>query len=296
MSTPRLFRTYSVDKYESFDCAIWEAARATSAAPTFFKRIFIGIPPMSEPFVDAGLGCNNPIKQLLNEAEYIFPHQHIACIVSIGTGHVTTACLPAPSLFNNVIPLSVAEVLKKITTECEATAEETERRFRSAPNIYFRFNVEQGMQSVTLAQWERLPEVTTHTLQHLQRGKVDEMVMAAVTALREQREVIAAAHLSAYNLLAIPIADDICFFMADTVGTGPVGHVSDKHGAHSKACPPPTRRFIGRVDILLQLEEYFFPGQASTAKEEQHIFVLYGLGGAGKTQIALTFIDKFYQQ
>jgi hypothetical protein len=158
---------------------------------------------MTEPFVDAGLGCNNPIKQLLNEAEHIFPHQHIACIVSIGTGHVTTASLPAPSLFNNVIPLSVAEVLKKITTECEATAEETERRFRSAPNIYFRFNVEQGMQSVTLAQWERLPEVTTHTLQHLQRGKVDEMVMAAVTALREQREVIAAAHLSAYNLLAI---------------------------------------------------------------------------------------------
>jgi hypothetical protein len=85
------------------------------------------------------------------------------------------------------------------------------------------------------------------------------------------------------------------FFMVDTVGTGTVGQVLDKHGAHSKACPPPTRRFIGRVDILLQLEEYFFPDQGSTAKEEQLIFVLYGLGGAGKTQIALTFIDKFYQ-
>jgi hypothetical protein len=164
---------------------------------------------MREPFVDAGLGCNNPIKQILNEAELLFPHQHIACIISIGTGHVTTTGLPAPSLLNNVIPLSVAEVLKKITTECEATAEETERRFRSVANFYFRFNVEQGMQSVTLAQWERLPEVTTHTLQHLRREKVDEMVTAAVIALRERRQVIAAAHLSAYNLQSFT-ADDIC--------------------------------------------------------------------------------------
>jgi hypothetical protein len=154
---------------------------------------------MDEPFVDAGLGCNNPVKQILREAEHIFPHQYIACIISIGTGHVTTMGLPAPSLFNKVIPLDVAEVLKKITTECEATAEETEWRFRSIANGYFRFNVEQGMQNVTLAQWERLREVKTHTEQYLRQGKVDKMVTAAVKALRERREVMAATHLSAYN-------------------------------------------------------------------------------------------------
>jgi predicted acylesterase/phospholipase RssA len=200
LSGPRLFRTYNVGKYESFDCAIWEAARATSAAPTFFKRIFIGIPPMREPFVDGGMRCNNPINQILSEAEHIFPHQNIACVVSIGTGHVTTAGLPASNLFNNIIPLSVTEALKKITTDCEATAEETEKRFRFAPNVYFRSNVEQGMQSVKLAQWERLSEVTTHTLHHLRRGKVDGMVTAAVIAIRERREVLPAAHLGAYDL------------------------------------------------------------------------------------------------
>jgi hypothetical protein len=90
--------------------------------------------------------------------------------------------------------------LKKISTECEVTAEETERRFRSVAKVYFRFNVDQGMQNVTLAQWERLPEVTTHTLQYLQGENVGQRVATAVTALRERREVIAAAHLSAYNL------------------------------------------------------------------------------------------------
>jgi hypothetical protein len=285
MRTPRLFRTYSVEKYDSFDCAIWEAARATSAAPIFFKRIFIGIPPMDEPFVDAGLGCNNPVKQILMEAEHIFPHQHISCVISIGTGYVTTTGLPSPGLFNKVIPLDVVEVLKKITTECEATADEVEWRFRFIANVYFRFNVEQGLQNVMLAQWERLGEVKTHTEQYLRQGKVDKMVSAAIKALRERREVLAAAHLSAYNSEGTITHD----------GIGPVGQPSVKHRVPRNTCPPPTSRFTGRSDILMQLEGYFFPDQPSTAEVKQRIYVLYGLGGSGKTQIALKFIHKFYQ-
>ncbi|KDR66798.1 hypothetical protein GALMADRAFT_29105, partial [Galerina marginata CBS 339.88] len=53
---PVLFRTYKSHKVHS-NCKIWEAARATSAAPTFFKRIEIG---RNQPFIDGGLGRNNP--------------------------------------------------------------------------------------------------------------------------------------------------------------------------------------------------------------------------------------------
>jgi hypothetical protein len=286
MGTPSLFRTYSVDKYESIDCAIWEAARATSAAPTFFKRIFIGTPPLDEPFIDAGLGCNNPVKQILIEAERIFADKYIACIISIGTGQVTTTSLPSPSLFNKVIPLDVAEVLAKISTECQATAGDAEMRFRRIANAYFRFNVEQGMQNVTLAQWERLGEVKTHTEQYLRQGKVDEMVSAAVKALRERRELMAAANLTTYNSQG---------FIAHG-GVGPIGQLSVKHTVRRNTCPPPTSRFTGRADILLQLERWFFPDVQSMTEEEQRIYVLYGLGGAGKTQIALAFIDKFFQR
>src|SRR5947208_9222664 len=41
MEYPRRFRTYPVRALASANCEIWEAARATSAAPTFFKRIAI---------------------------------------------------------------------------------------------------------------------------------------------------------------------------------------------------------------------------------------------------------------
>ncbi|KAF7345907.1 FabD/lysophospholipase-like protein [Mycena venus] len=51
-------------------------------------------------------------------------------------------------------------------------------------------------------------------------------------------------------------------------------------------CPPPSQIFQGRQDILEKMEEYF-----SRAHGQRHIYVLYGLGGSGKTQIALKFLD-----
>ncbi|KAJ7027696.1 hypothetical protein C8F04DRAFT_1293692 [Mycena alexandri] len=52
-------------------------------------------------------------------------------------------------------------------------------------------------------------------------------------------------------------------------------------------CPAPSRLFQGRQAILDKMHQFF-----NTDLGSQHIFVLYGLGGAGKTQIALKFIKE----
>ncbi|KAJ7468132.1 P-loop containing nucleoside triphosphate hydrolase protein, partial [Mycena latifolia] len=52
-------------------------------------------------------------------------------------------------------------------------------------------------------------------------------------------------------------------------------------------CPPPSRIFHGRQAILAKMHQYFADDLV-----KQHIYVLYGLGGSGKTQIALKFIDE----
>ncbi|KAJ7705167.1 hypothetical protein B0H16DRAFT_1482390 [Mycena metata] len=52
-------------------------------------------------------------------------------------------------------------------------------------------------------------------------------------------------------------------------------------------CPPPSRIFQGRQAILDKMHQFF-----DTDWGNQHIYVLYGLGGAGKTQIALKFIEE----
>ncbi|KAJ7252003.1 hypothetical protein C8J57DRAFT_1723023 [Mycena rebaudengoi] len=55
----------------------------------------------------------------------------------------------------------------------------------------------------------------------------------------------------------------------------------------TNVCPPPSRMFHGRRDILDKLHAYF-----SQDIGRRHISLLHGLGGAGKTQICLKFLDE----
>jgi len=73
MDIPRLFRSYksfSAGDYE--EVAIWQACRATSAAPTFFKRMRIGRSGMEEEFIDGGMRTNNPTRVMIKKADTVF--------------------------------------------------------------------------------------------------------------------------------------------------------------------------------------------------------------------------------
>ncbi|KAJ7734885.1 hypothetical protein B0H16DRAFT_151648 [Mycena metata] len=52
-------------------------------------------------------------------------------------------------------------------------------------------------------------------------------------------------------------------------------------------CPRPSRIFQGRQTILAKMHRFFTPNS-----RKQLIYVLHGLGGSGKTQIALKFIQE----
>jgi signal recognition particle GTPase len=51
--------------------------------------------------------------------------------------------------------------------------------------------------------------------------------------------------------------------------------------------------FTGRKDILERLRRFLDPSNSSVILKMQRIFVLYGLGGAGKTQIMSKFVIEF---
>ncbi|KAL1746267.1 hypothetical protein HDZ31DRAFT_81378 [Schizophyllum fasciatum] len=53
-----------------------------------------------------------------------------------------------------------------------------------------------------------------------------------------------------------------------------------------KPCPPPTHAYTGRKDILDRMNAFFSP-----VSGKRRVFVLYGLGGAGKTQIGCKFVE-----
>ncbi|KAJ6456975.1 hypothetical protein C8R45DRAFT_1185122 [Mycena sanguinolenta] len=76
----------------------------------------------------------------------------------------------------------------------------------------------------------------------------------------------------------------------NTMGTGSAVHTSSAVVQASQAlhhCPPPSQIFHGRTAILDSMHQFF---ARDTGKQKR--YVLYGLGGAGKTQIALKFIQE----
>lgn len=170
---PRLFRTYVDDTgvNKSYDCAIWQAARATCADPLFFDPIRIGPPGLKEPFVDGGLGCNNPLEILFQEAYSLFPDHRISCIISLGTGQLHPISIH-PKKFN--------DALLEIVRDCEGTADAAALRFRGVPNVYHRFTVSHGMQSIENDRWDQANTIKSHTNAYLESIDVSRKLSAAV--------------------------------------------------------------------------------------------------------------------
>ncbi|EKM76758.1 hypothetical protein AGABI1DRAFT_44362, partial [Agaricus bisporus var. burnettii JB137-S8] len=183
MEIPVLFRTYR-SRETHINCKIWEAARATSAAPTFFKRIIIG---GDQPFIDGGLGRNNPSQVVLEEANALFGTRQIGCLVSIGTGQAGVNEIKKPGFWQRILPTDVIDALRRITTDCESTHEAMLHRFSKLPSTYFRLNVEQGMQEIELSEWEKLSNAEAHTTQYMRKEEVTEKLGSLVSAIRAPR-------------------------------------------------------------------------------------------------------------
>ena len=81
-----IFRSYGCKGYNANKCKIWQAARCTSAAPSFFKPMFVEIPAPGGWFLDGGFRHNNPSQLALDEAHRLWPTVKRFCLVSIGTG------------------------------------------------------------------------------------------------------------------------------------------------------------------------------------------------------------------
>jgi predicted acylesterase/phospholipase RssA len=87
-SREKLFRSYGFDKDR---CPIWQAARATSAAPSYFPPAWVEFPAPGGWYIDGGLKRNNPSEVALAEAKRYWKTAKRVMIVSIGTGVQKTA-------------------------------------------------------------------------------------------------------------------------------------------------------------------------------------------------------------
>ena len=55
--------------------------------------------------------------------------------------------------------------------------------------------------------------------------------------------------------------------------------------------PNPSTRFTGRTEVIAKLKRHFFTN-TNKAVQQRNFFLLYGMGGIGKTQICLKFMEE----
>ena len=191
MAHPRLFRSYAVRENAGANCKIWEAARATTAAPTFFKRITIEDDGgAQEAFLDGALRFNNPAQLVLNEAGSIFgSNSKLGCLISIGTGHAGIIGLSKPDPFQKSLPTEMVGVLKRIATNCEQTAHELARQFRKSSNHYFRYSVSHGVGNISLKEWKKMDDVQVHTKAYMEEVDVSNSINTVVKVLCQSSEL-----------------------------------------------------------------------------------------------------------
>jgi len=135
-------------------------------------------------YVDGGLGCNNPVRCVIEEAKSLYPNRPVSCVISLGTGVADIIGLDRPDAFQRILPTKMIGVLKRMATDCETRSEETARDAANQSFLYCRLNVDQGLQQVSLAEWEKLNDVQLHTSQYLKKHDVEQKVDRLVLMLK----------------------------------------------------------------------------------------------------------------
>ena len=188
MRFPEIFRSYPAIGRDPIKCEIWEAARATSAAPTFFKEVKIKIEGGTTlRFVDGGLKCNNPIVVVMEEAEKVFGgEQSVGCIVSLGSGLKSAIGVKSPTGYQKILPVGLLNALRDIATDSQDVADSTARRFRQKSDVYYRFNAT-NIGDLSLAEWESADDIVSHTRSYCGDPEISDKIDRVVETLLVSR-------------------------------------------------------------------------------------------------------------
>lgn len=187
---------------------IWQVARATSAAPGYFRPISIpkgnghGTQEHTK-FKDGGFGTNNPSR----ETYYDIVNKHgghsksIGIFVSIGTGETPLKKFAQGSghLRNFLVNLNAAI---KLPSRTHGAHEDMEHlAFHDGKDIfaYYRFNGGEELGKIALDEWKS-HHFTQLTSQNDERGcktvkKIDDSIATYLKQTDVQRELIACAKL-----------------------------------------------------------------------------------------------------
>jgi hypothetical protein len=134
------------------------------------------------------MGANNPSNEVEKEASNIWCEETgkleplVKCFISVGTGD------GGINPINDKAWRFLAENLKKVASDTKETEEAVSSRWRGHWNKrYFRFNVQQGLQEVGLAEYRQTGLINAATAEYLESHDTKPRLLACVMNLRGKK-------------------------------------------------------------------------------------------------------------
>ncbi|XP_007245084.3 calcium-independent phospholipase A2-gamma [Astyanax mexicanus] len=160
---------------------MWQALRASSAAPGYFQEYVLG----SDLHQDGGLLINNPTALAIHECKCLWPNTPVQCVVSLGTGRYETAGKSSSGTYTS---------LKTKLTHVISSATDTEEVHTMLdallpPDTYFRFNPYMS-EDIPLdeSRAERLNFLQTEGQRYLERN--EPKLKKAASVLSQEKSTI----------------------------------------------------------------------------------------------------------
>uniref|UniRef100_G3NJC3 PNPLA domain-containing protein n=1 Tax=Gasterosteus aculeatus TaxID=69293 RepID=G3NJC3_GASAC len=143
---------------------LWQAIRATSAAPGYFQEFKLG----NDLHQDGGLLINNPTALAIHECKCLWPDTPLECVVSLGTGRFET---PGN---NSTTHTSLKTKLTNVISSATDTEAEVHAMLDAflPPDTYFRFNPFMNEDiSMDESRHEKLSLLQADGLRYLERNE-----------------------------------------------------------------------------------------------------------------------------
>jgi len=227
--------------------------------------VIIGKDDRKVALIDAMAGYPNPTGELLREAQRVFGENgKVATVISLGSGKKR-----APDLLAGGDQNTVVEAVRHSVLNPEITHEGLEARLHET-HLYFRFNVAHDFGSCVNSS-----EIYPHTAIYLGEADTNKRLNEAIKSMRNRSGGMTLEELSKSQISLVSLPDG----RVDVVTPVKIT---------PRARPSVVPTFIGREDILDAMRQTHF-GNRQSGSDMPAITVLTGIGGSGKTQIALKF-------